>query len=168
MKLPMKLGIFVVLLFAAVFSPGCVSMGEYFKDRANDLVDPFLFRVSYGVGVSTLVQGTRFGPGTAIGLSDSKKYGFVGRNYTYSEEECVGLGIFGCRSVRWQKGSKAYLPDHLGMPVKDLDVESVYICGLNNILFINLLHTIRSDAENPRKEAIKDREELAHLFTIPE
>ncbi len=58
------------------------------------------------------------------------------------------------------------MPNHLGMPVKDLEAESVYICGINNILYFNLLHTIRSDSENPRSEAIKDRRELAHLFWI--
>ncbi|TET36506.1 MAG: hypothetical protein E3J72_08465 [Planctomycetota bacterium] len=164
--LSLKLTLFVVLLFSVVISTGCASMGEYFKDRANDLVDPFLFRVSYGIGISALAQATRFGPGAIVGLSDSNKYGFVGRNYTFSEEGCAGLGIFGLRSVPWQKGSRAYLPNHLGMPVKDLEAESVYICGMNNILYFNLLHTIRSNSENPRSEAIKDRQELAHLFWI--
>ena len=85
-NLLLKLSIFVVLLFSAVFSSGCM----YMKDRALDFADIWTCKVGYGgpISVSAYPSGLFYG---AAGISIQRNIGFIGRDMISEKATVYGV-----------------------------------------------------------------------------
>ncbi|MCX7702634.1 MAG: hypothetical protein N2234_00810 [Planctomycetota bacterium] len=82
------LSVLLVLLFFC----GCASMGQYFADRGNDLLDVFGLNFSYGAGLLLNVRATQFVQVGMVGFSGAR-VGFCGRHCFLWGEESIELGI---------------------------------------------------------------------------
>lgn len=90
MRTGLNIKLALTVLACITFGTGCRSIGAYFKDRGLDFADTFVVKAGYGGPASAGVS--LFGVGYAsAGISASRKYGFIGRDYV--EEDRVVFGV---------------------------------------------------------------------------